>query len=75
MHKALETEDANSLLVQAHNLKGISANFSAGPIMRIAAEIEALGRDEDLTRAAELVAELELEAERLRVYCAEKLGI
>jgi CheY-like chemotaxis protein len=73
--KALKSKDANGLFRQAHNLKGVAANFNAGPVTRIAAEIEALGKTEDLTYAPELVKQLELEAERLRVFCQEQFGI
>jgi len=73
--KALKSNNANDLSRQAHNLKGISANFDAGPLSRLAAELETLGAKNDLTNAAGLVEQLEIEAERLRQYCAEQFGI
>jgi len=75
INQALASKDANALYRQAHNLKGISANFKAAPLTRVAAEIEALGKSEDLTYAAVLVKQLEIEAERLRLFCAEQFGI
>jgi signal transduction histidine kinase/CheY-like chemotaxis protein/DNA-binding LacI/PurR family transcriptional regulator/HPt (histidine-containing phosphotransfer) domain-containing protein len=75
MKKALETNDANTLFRLAHNLKGVSANFNTGPLTHVAAEIEALGKAEDLTYAADLVRQVEIEAERLRLFCAKELGI
>jgi HPt (histidine-containing phosphotransfer) domain-containing protein len=63
------------LFRHAHNLKGVSANFSAGPLMQVAAQIEALGKSEDTTNAASLVQQLEIEVERLAQYCETELGV
>ena len=72
---ALATNNANDLCRHAHNLKGVSLNFSAGPVSKLAAQIEALGKSEDITKAAVLVNQLELEAERLRQYCSTEFGV
>jgi CheY-like chemotaxis protein/HPt (histidine-containing phosphotransfer) domain-containing protein len=72
---ALQTNDANDLYRQAHNMKGVSANFSAGPVSDLATQIEALGRSEDITNAAALVQQLEVEAERLCQYYAVEFGM
>jgi PAS domain S-box-containing protein len=72
---ALQTNNANDLYRHAHNLKGVSANFSAGPVSSLAAQIEALGKSEDITNAAALVEQLELETERLRQYCFAEFGV
>jgi HPt (histidine-containing phosphotransfer) domain-containing protein len=72
---ALQTNNANDLYRHAHNLKGVSANFSAGPVSSLAAQIEALGKSEDITNAAALVKQLEAEAERLRQYCSTEFGV
>jgi PAS domain S-box-containing protein len=75
IHLALQTNNANDLFRLAHNLKGVSANFSADPLTRAAARIEALGKIEDTTNAAGLVKELEVEVERLLQYCATELDV
>ncbi len=75
MEAALRLNDGNSLFRLAHNLKGIAANFNAGPVTRIASEIEALGKIEDTTLAGPLLDKLKLESERLRAYAAQQLGI
>jgi CheY-like chemotaxis protein/HPt (histidine-containing phosphotransfer) domain-containing protein len=75
MKTALQTRQPEALFRHAHNLKGISASFSAGPLNRVAAQIEALGKSEDLTQAVELVKALEVEVGRLCHYCAQELGI
>jgi HPt (histidine-containing phosphotransfer) domain-containing protein len=72
---ALQTNNANDLFRHAHNMKGVSANFSADPLTRVAAEIEAMGKSEDTTNAAHLVKQLEVEVERLLQYCETELGI
>ncbi|MCG2786232.1 MAG: PAS domain S-box protein [Anaerolineae bacterium] len=72
---ALQTNNANDLFRHAHNMKGVSANFSADPLTRVAAEIEAMGKSEDTTNAASLVKQLEVEVERLLQYCETELGI
>jgi PAS domain S-box-containing protein len=72
---ALQTNNANDLFRLAHNLKGVSANFSAEPVTRVAAQIEALGKNEDISNAAILVKQLEIEVERLLNYCETELGV
>jgi len=68
---ALETQNANDLSRLAHNLKGVSANFSAGPVTKLSDELEALGRQDDFANAPELVARLEIEVSRLLEYLKE----
>ena len=71
MKTALEAHNANDLSRLAHNLKGVSANFSANPVTRLSAELEALGCQDDLVTAPELLVRLEVEAERLVKYLNE----
>jgi len=68
---ALKAHNSNDLSRLAHNLKGVSANFSAGPITNLSAELETLGRQDDLATAPELLARLEVEAGRLVKYLKE----
>jgi two-component system, sensor histidine kinase and response regulator len=72
---ALKNKDGNSLLRSAHNLKGVASNFNAGPVTKISAAIEDLGKTENFTRAAELVQQLKTEAKRMEEYCKNDLGI
>jgi PAS domain S-box-containing protein len=65
---ALETRNANDFSRHAHNLKGVSANFSAIPVTNLCAEMEAIGRQDDLTSAPNLLALLEVEKDRLEKY-------
>jgi CheY-like chemotaxis protein len=75
MKIALDSNDGNTLFRMGHNLKGVAANFNAGPLIRAAQQIEVLGQREDITDARVLVEKIEFETERLRLYCAEQLGI
>ncbi len=68
LKSSLQAKDSGTFTRAAHNLKGISANFNAGPVNRIAAQLEALGRADDLSTAPALVAQLEIELGRLKEY-------
>ena len=68
---AIEAHNATDLSRLAHNLKGVSANFSSDPVTRLSAELEALGRQDDFATAPKLLASLEAEAERLVLYLKE----
>jgi HPt (histidine-containing phosphotransfer) domain-containing protein len=71
LRTALEAHNANDFSRHAHNLKGVSANFSAAPVTNICAEMEALGRQDDLGSAPKLLARLEVEQDRLSKYLKE----
>ncbi len=65
---SLEKKDAATFSRAAHNLKGVSANFNANPVNRIAAELERLGRQDELEQAGPLLEQLQSELLRLREY-------
>ncbi len=71
LRTALEAHNANDFSRHAHNLKGVSANFSAVPVTNICAEMETLGRQDDLGSAPILIARLEVEHDRLNKYLKE----
>ncbi len=71
LRTALETRNANDFSRHAHNLKGVSANFSAAPVTKLCAELEALGRQDDLSSAPDLLKRLEFETGRLIKYLKE----
>jgi two-component system sensor histidine kinase/response regulator len=70
---ALDRGDASSMGRLAHNLKGISLNFSAEPVAALALKLEDLGKHEDLSGAPALVSELDSEVRRLIKYLDENL--
>ncbi len=71
MTDALETVDSASLNRAAHNLKGMSANFSASTLTALAKKLERQSREGDLSEAASIIRQIEAEAARLEKYLAE----
>ena len=68
LKQALEAKDREALMRDAHNLKGVSASFGAGPIAQLAAELELIGGDEDFSKAAAVITRIQEETERLRDF-------
>jgi two-component system, sensor histidine kinase and response regulator len=68
---AVEAGDANKLSRHAHNLKGVSANFSAEPLFRLAEELETRGKQEDMAEVPALFSALQAESERVCQFCAD----
>ncbi|MDQ3005410.1 MAG: response regulator, partial [Chloroflexota bacterium] len=73
IHSALQDRDTNRLARLAHNLKGVSLNFSADPLATIALQLEEICKREDLTHAPRLVAQLDVEARRLEEFLSNNL--
>jgi HPt (histidine-containing phosphotransfer) domain-containing protein len=71
LRTALAARNANDFSRHAHNLKGVSANFSAAPVTKLCTELEALGREDDLNSAPELLDRLEFETGRLVKFLNE----
>ncbi len=65
--------DNEKLRTAAHTLKGSAANLAARPVSEAALKLEMMGRDGDMSRAAEAYMMLEEEVDRLRPVLA-KLG-
>ncbi|GEM_PF-1025506 len=61
LRAALESGDGKVLFEEAHSLKGGSANIGAARLAAMARELQFMGREGDLTHAAELVARIEWE--------------
>ncbi len=72
MQASLNTGDAVTLSRHGHSLKGVSSSFSAGPITRLSAEIEMLGKSGDLSDMSTLIDQLETEIERLKEFLTEE---
>jgi PAS domain S-box-containing protein len=71
MRADLQSGSANDFFRHAHNMKGLVANFSAHPLVRLARELETLGHAEDLTGADVLLHQMDVEFARLREYLVE----
>ncbi len=68
LKSSFEKKDAATFSRAAHNLKGVSANFNANPVNRIAAELERRGLQDELEQAGPLLEQLQSELVRLREY-------
>jgi HPt (histidine-containing phosphotransfer) domain-containing protein len=68
MREAIGRGDAQRVERVAHSLKGAAASLEAGPVRDAALWLEMLGREVTLAGAAEALAELEAELERLRHF-------
>jgi len=75
LQKAADAGDILTLTRTAHNLKGVSANFSAGPLFTLAEELEFQGRREDLSGTPAVIERIIAETARLRSYVVGTLGI
>jgi HPt (histidine-containing phosphotransfer) domain-containing protein len=68
LKSSLEKQDAAAFSRAAHNLKGVSANFNANAVNRLAVELEKLGRQNELEQTGPLLEQLKTELARLREY-------
>ena len=59
LRAAIEGGDANTVMEEAHALKGGVGNFFAMPVFETAYKLEAMGQSGDLADAAATFAELE----------------
>jgi CheY-like chemotaxis protein/HPt (histidine-containing phosphotransfer) domain-containing protein len=66
LREAMESGDASSVKRVAHTLKGSCGNMGAQRMAAICAKLQDIGASGDLTRAPELLKQLEAEFERVR---------
>ena len=69
---ALNENSANALGRLAHNLKGTCLNFGTEPLASLSAELEAMGKREDLQFAPFLVEQMQNEIRRLQEFVASQ---
>ena len=69
------TKNMQEFFRLVHNLKGVSANLSANPLMHLMREMEELGALDELDSIPALLIKAESEAERLERYCHDELHI
>ncbi len=65
IHSSFNQCDAERMERAAHSLKGLSSNFDATEVVKLAAEVERLGRQGDLAAAATVIPRLERRSRRL----------
>jgi len=69
LQAALDAEDAPAARMAAHTIKGMAANTSAEALRKLAGEMEAAARDEDLVAVQERMANLADIFENVRTVC------
>jgi HPt (histidine-containing phosphotransfer) domain-containing protein len=74
MREATAAGDCAGLATAAHTYKGMVGNFCAAKAQQAALTLEMMGKNADLSDAAEAVAALEVQADLLRTALAELLG-
>lgn len=75
MKTALKDGDVKEFFRHAHSLKGIAGNFRAGPLSRLALELEQMGQREELDGATDILAQVEYEVDRFKKYCRDVLKV
>ncbi|MFO1417878.1 MAG: response regulator [Methylotetracoccus sp.] len=73
MQEAAEEQDGQQLYRQARILKSMCSNFSAGPLLRLAVELQEAGVGQSFDSVTDLLDAVRAEAERLRPYLSEAL--
>jgi PAS domain S-box-containing protein len=76
LHQAIVEGQPKQLKRVAHNLRGSSNNLGASTMAVLSAELEAIGKNGTVERAAELVTHLEQEYQRVcQALAAEIVGV
>jgi two-component system sensor histidine kinase/response regulator len=71
MENAFLNKDMQTLLRAAHNLKGVSANFSAEPLKNLAATVEENCTNNDISQAPHIIEQMRVEAGKLKEFFAD----
>jgi two-component system sensor histidine kinase/response regulator len=74
LKSAWQAGDMEKLGRHAHNIKGLSMNFNAGPVSALAAKLELCGKQKNMADAPMLVEQIESEIMRLREYLSIQLN-
>lgn len=65
IEQAAQDSDADTLMKQAHGLKGMTGNFSQGPAFEAARKLEMLGRNGSVSGYETHLASLKIEMDKL----------
>ncbi len=71
MQTALNENNANILARLAHNLKGTCLNFGTEPLAKLSAELEEMGKHDDIQFAPAIAEQMQEEVHRLQEYVQE----
>lgn len=71
LHQAIENNDATSVEMQAHSLKGSAGNIGANVIKEVALQMELAGKEKDLENARSLYKKLVDEFEKVKYLLSD----
>lgn len=74
IRSALQAGEMDALSRSSHTLKGLCANFNAGPSAALAAQLEQCGKQKNVVGAPRLLEQLEREVGRLREYLSTQMS-
>jgi two-component system sensor histidine kinase/response regulator len=74
LRAAIATGDAHAINMEAHTLKGSSANMGARRMARLCGDLEMLSQTDDLTHAASILAHIEVEFACVRMALEQAIG-
>ena len=74
IRQAVESSDAEALERSAHSMKGSAGNFGAKDVVQKALVLETMGREKHIEGASDVLAELELETEKLKEALIEAIS-
>ncbi len=74
LRAAIATADAPAINMEAHTLKGSSANMGARRMARLCGDLEMLSQTDDLTHAASILADIEVEFACVRMALEQTIG-
>jgi HPt (histidine-containing phosphotransfer) domain-containing protein len=74
LRAAIATGDTPAVNMEAHTLKGSSANMGARRMARLCGDLEMLGQTGDLTHAARILAHIEVEFAYVRTALEQAIG-
>jgi HPt (histidine-containing phosphotransfer) domain-containing protein len=74
LHKSIEAGDGRQIKSAAHALKGAASNFQADEVVRLAAQMEELGKNGDLAGAREVYPKVAASLGRLQVALVHLVG-
>jgi HPt (histidine-containing phosphotransfer) domain-containing protein len=74
LRAAIATGDAPAVNMVAHTLKGSSANMGARRMARLCGDLEMFSQTDDLTHAASILAQIEVEFACVRTALEQAIG-
>jgi HPt (histidine-containing phosphotransfer) domain-containing protein len=74
LRDAVEKGDAKSIESEAHRIKGGASQVGAEALRGLAAELEGIGRNAELTLAGEILAAFEDEYQRVSGFLRGEIG-